>query len=230
MRKGSVSIFIPVYNFNPEKLVKNIKEVGAFAQAHYREFEIVAVDDSSNRETAAALEKASKIGGVRVLRYENGPSRRENLAASFPQARFGTAVFMDVDLSTELKYLLELTDKIEEGNDLAIGSRYLGIPAVRGWRRLILSKFYNFTIRFLFGSKIHDHGCGFKAFRREAIENLLKELGYDRTGRRGWFWDAELLIRAQRGGYTVIEIPVRWVDDAKSTFSATGELGGILYL
>ena len=55
------------------------------------------------------------------------------------------------------------------------------------------------------GSKVRDHQCGFKAFRREPLLDLLDEVCADH-----WFWDTELLVRAHRRGYSIKEIPVLW--------------------
>ena len=60
-------------------------------------------------------------------------------------------------------------------------------------------------LRAVLGSKVRDHQCGFKAFRREPLLKLLDEV---EAGH--WFWDTELLVRAQRRGYRVKEIPVLW--------------------
>jgi hypothetical protein len=55
------------------------------------------------------------------------------------------------------------------------------------------------------GSKVKDHQCGFKAFRREPLLQLLDEVAANH-----WFWDTELLVRAHRRGYRIKEIPVLW--------------------
>ena len=76
---------------------------------------------------------------------------------------------------------------------------------------------------------MHDFTCGFKAFRKEVIVGLVERLGYDRTGRRGWFWDAEMLIRTQREGLRISEIPVVWSAAQESTFSFRREMYFVLH-
>jgi hypothetical protein len=75
----------------------------------------------------------------------------------------------------------------------------------RSGTRNIASKTYNFMVRALLGSKVRDHQCGFKAFRREPLMQLL-----DEVDARHWFWDTEILVRAHRRGYKIKEIPVSW--------------------
>ena len=64
----------------------------------------------------------------------------------------------------------------------------------------------------LSGSLIFDAQCGFKAFTAQAAHVLLPQVKDDE-----WFFDTELLVRAQQAGMTMLELPVRWVEDAGST-------------
>jgi hypothetical protein len=114
---------------------------------------------------------------------------------------------MDLDLSTDLKSLKPLIDAITiEGYDLSTGSRMLPESKVeRSLRRSTSSKTYNFLVRHMLGSKLRDHQCGFKAFEREPVIQLLDEVEATH-----WFWDTEILVRASRHGYKIKEIPVEW--------------------
>jgi hypothetical protein len=77
--------------------------------------------------------------------------------------------------------------------------------ADRTFSRSISSKTYNFLVRHMLGSKVRDHQCGFKAFKRDAVLSLL-----DEVEAKHWFWDTEILVRAQRHGFNVKEIAVEW--------------------
>ncbi|MGA2524901.1 MAG: hypothetical protein ABSF65_12230, partial [Candidatus Bathyarchaeia archaeon] len=93
-----------------------------------------------------------------------------------------------------------------EGYEVSTGSRMLPESKVeRSTRRSISSKSYNFLVRHMLGSKVRDHQCGFKAFKKEAFLALLGEVKATH-----WFWDTEILVRAQRHGFKVKEIPVEW--------------------
>jgi hypothetical protein len=81
----------------------------------------------------------------------------------------------------------------------------------RTLRRSISSKTYNFLVRQMLGSKLRDHQCGFKAFRREPTLELIKEVGANH-----WFWDTEILVRAARRGYRIKEIAVEWKSGRKT--------------
>ena len=75
----------------------------------------------------------------------------------------------------------------------------------RPFKRDFASKAYNFLVRLFLSSKLHDHQCGFKAFKRNSLMQII-----DRAKDTHWFWDTEILVIAQRMGYKVREIPVRW--------------------
>lgn len=114
--------------------------------------------------------------------------------------------YIDVDLATEMKHLRELIQSIRDGYDFATGSRMLPESNVkRPFKRGFASKGFNFLARFVLGSKLYDHQCGFKSFKRESLFELL-----DKVKDTHWFWDTELYIRAQHAGFKVKEFPVDW--------------------
>jgi len=82
--------------------------------------------------------------------------------------------------------------------------------------RDISSKTYNFLVRHMLGSTLRDHQCGFKAFKPEAVLSLLDEIEATH-----WFWDTEMLVRAQRHGYRIKEIAVEWKSGRDTKVSLT---------
>ncbi|MFH1590433.1 MAG: glycosyltransferase [archaeon] len=228
------SIFIPLYN--EERIIeRNAKAVHDIVSSWDGDgkFELFIVDDASKDKTEERARRLTeKHPEIKYIRFENGPSRRENLGRALLKAKGDTVIFLDADLATDLSALKHLVDAVEkEGYDIAIGDRYH--PRSKTYRstdRKAISVLYNAALRLYFGSRLRDHQCGFKAFRREALFPLLKEMGYDRRIRRGWFWDAELLIRAQRKGFRIRSLPVRWREGEKTTFSPIQEIRMIPYV
>ncbi|MEW6062909.1 MAG: glycosyltransferase [Nanoarchaeota archaeon] len=224
-----ISLFLPVYN-EEGILENNVRKVYNSLKNIKERFEIFIIDDSSSDRTSEVGERLSKIKDIKYLKYNNGPSRRENLAVSFRKARGDTIVFMDTDLAVDLGALPNLVKNVHK-YDIVIGSRYVkGAEVKRTYFRLLLSKFYNAFVRIYFGSRIKDHQCGFKAFKKKVILTIARKLGYDKSFRRGWFWDAEMLILAQKIGYKVLEIPIKWRYGEKSTFNLKRELKMLFYI
>ena len=118
--------------------------------------------------------------------------------------------YMDVDLSTEPEAVPPLVAAIaEEGYDVATGSRLSAQSrTTRSPKREITSRGYNLLIKLLFRTRFSDAQCGFKALSRRAAQELVP-----RIKNQEWFFDTELLILAEKGGYRVKDIPVRWVED-----------------
>ena len=227
--KRKVSVFFPVYN-EAWRLEANVLSVRRFLQDSRMDYELIVIDDGSTDSTQEIAKVLQKEMGVIYIRYKKGCSRRENLARSFEKAGGDIIAFMDADLATDIGQLPELV-KEADMHGIAIGCRYAkGSVIKRKPSRLLFSIAYNSFMRLYFGSRVRDHQCGFKAFRRDILLDLAKEAGYDRSLRRGWFWDAEILIRAQKKGHRIKEIPVVWRDMRKSSFNIRREIKMIPYI
>ena len=202
-----VSVVFPAYNevsYLDEAVEKTRQALEEFSQS----YEIIIAEDGSKDGTAERAEElAQKLPYVKHVHGEERLGRGTALNNTFRQSCGEVFVYMDLDLATDLKYLKPLVGAITvEGFDFATGSRMLPESKVeRSLRRTISSKSFNFLVRTMLGSKLRDHQCGFKAFKREPTLQLIGEVGA-----RHWFWDTEILVRAQRKGYKVKEIPVEW--------------------
>ncbi len=121
---------------------------------------------------------------------------------------------MDVDLSTDLDFFMPMIEPLMRGAyHIATGSRLKrGAQVQRGLKREFISRTYNLIVKSMFPRRrFHDAQCGFKAITREAAEKLLPHIVDNK-----WFFDSEMLLRAEQLGYTVWEVPVRWTDDPDS--------------
>jgi len=115
-------------------------------------------------------------------------------------------------------------------SDMAIGTRLArGSRVVRGAKREVISRCYNFLLHATLSAKFSDAQCGFKAIRADRARALLP-LVQD----TGWFFDTELLFFAERAGMRIHEVPVDWVDDPDSRVdlasTAVDDLRGIARL
>jgi putative flippase GtrA len=112
-------------------------------------------------------------------------------------------------------------------SDLAIGSRLArGSAVVRGPKRELISRSYNFLLRAAMAARFSDAQCGFKAGRTEIVRKLLPQVADE-----AWFFDTELLLLAERSGLRIHEVPVDWIDDPDSRVdivrTATDDLRGM---
>jgi len=120
---------------------------------------------------------------------------------------------MDVDLSTKLDAFLLLIDPLASGEaDVGIGSRLLPASRVtRQWKREVISRGYNLSIKLLFHNRFSDAQCGFKAVTRQAVRDLVPLIEDE-----AWFFDTELLLLAEARELRIHEVPVEWVEDRDS--------------
>lgn len=224
-----VNVTIPVFN-EERRLKQNGPRLLAFLQDHCRfSFELVIANNAS---TDATLEVAHALAStherVRVVHLEQ-KGRGRALRAVWSTSSARILSYMDVDLSTELAAFPPLVEALIGGGfDLATGSRLLKpFLTSRGWKREILSRGYNRLIRLLFRTGFSDAQCGFKALTRTAATELMPLVQDD-----GWFMDTELLILAERLGYRIFDLPVRWVDDTDSRVkiwsTAIADLQGLI--
>ncbi len=203
-----VSVVFPAYNevnYLDSAVQKTTQALDEFTSS----YEIIIAEDGSNDGTAEHSEELSqKFPYVRHIHREKRLGRGTALKNAFKQSNGKIIVYMDLDLATDLKALKPLVEAITiEGYDFSTGSRMLPQSKVeRSLRRSISSKTYNFLVRKMLGSKLRDHQCGFKAFKRDSVLQLLDEVEATH-----WFWDTEILVRAQRHGFKVKEIPVKWL-------------------
>ena len=231
MANPKLSVLLPAYNEEEIIEANSIRVLDAVESLGF-DFEIFIVDDTSTDATPRIAESlAERFERIRFVRYDNGPSRRENLAEAFKLATGEIIAFMDVDLATDLEALPRLIGAVTGGADIATGDRYHPSSVTsRTAYRLSVSRMANFLLRTLFGSSVRDHFCGFKAFRADKLPALLARVGYDRSFMRGVLWDAELLLIAQRWGYRISVIPIRWTEAPKSALRVRREVKLIPYL
>ena len=206
-KKVQVSVVLPAYNeveyLNPA-VEKTIAALNQFTDS----YEIIIAEDGSTDGTAeCAQELAQKTPSLRHIHRANRLGRGTALNNAFKQSNGQVLVYMDLDLATDLNYLKPLVEAITvEGYDFSTGSRMLPqSKAERTFSRGLSSKKYNFLVRHMLGSKLQDHQCGFKAFKREPLMELL-----DKVDAKHWFWDTEILVRAHRQGFKIKEIAVEW--------------------
>ncbi len=188
-------------------------------------FEIIIAEDGSTDGTDEIASRLSKKYPYVVhLHSDKRQGRGRALNRAFKASSGEVLCYIDVDLATDMKYLEKLVKAVStEGYDFATGSRMiLGSDVKRPFKREFASGGYNFLVRFFLRSKIYDHQCGFKAFRRGALFELLDEIE-----NQHWFWDTELLVRAQHKGYRVMEFPVYWRHEGPSKVNLVKDIGGM---
>ena len=201
-----VAIILPAYN-EAAKLRDAVRDINVEIKGIPGTYEILlAVNGATDGTDAIAAKLEAEYGFVKHLSLKGRAGRGGALSYAFSLTGAEVVVYCDVDLATDTKHMRQLIDAVRGGYDIATGSRHLkGSEVRRSLCRALISRGYNTWVRLVLGSRVRDHQCGFKAFNRQAVLPLLAEVQDTR-----WFWDTELLVRAQRKGLRVFEFPVCW--------------------
>lgn len=221
-----MKVLIAIPALNEEKILQNnIEKIFLFCQKNITDdWQIVIADNQSTDQTSAIGKNLDTIYPNVSYLYIN--QRGKGLAIKQAWHKFTADVycFMDADLATNLEALPKLIAAIKQGADIAIGSRYHKESKVeRSFFRKIFSWGYKIVLKIILKTKINDAPCGFKAISHRVKEQLLGQVEDN-----SWFFDSELVLRAEKAGYKISEIPVDWqeprdkLDKSKvSTFSVS---------
>lgn len=178
---------------------------------------LTILDNGSDDDTPEiAGELARKYPEVTYVRIEErgvGVAFRRGIELN----ESGLVGYMDIDLSTDLKYLSKTIELFRERPELQYvnGSRFSKESDTKGrkWYRKITSMGLVFLLKTIFRMKATDAVCGFTFLRKEAAQQLVGECSDD----NGWFYTIEFLLRAERDGMNIYDMPVEWQEDYNTT-------------
>ncbi len=169
---------------------------------------------------------------------DDTPEIGRRLAAEFPEVEYvrleergvGIAVrtgierntadivgYMDIDLSTDISNLEKTIELFRDHPEIQYvnASRFSKESDTEGrkWYRKITSKGLLVLLKTVFHMKATDAICGFTFVRKDAAERLAAECSND----NGWFYMIEFLLRAERDGMNIVDLPVKWTEDYDTT-------------
>ena len=212
-----LSLVVPVYN-EQRCIRQNLQTVLAYLDAQSFPSEVVVVDDGSADQTAAIVEElALTRPSLRLIRnHHHGKAFTVRTGVLAASGDF--VLFADADLATPIHQTAKLLAAVEDGSDVAIGSRegYGARRVGEPWLRHFMGRVFNLVVRLFVMGGHKDTQCGFKAFTQAAAQDIFRSVrlyGPDSpvlTTAALTGFDVELLYLAHRKGYRVAEIPVEW--------------------
>lgn len=213
-----LSLVLACYN-EAEVLESSWREILGTLQDLGQPFEVIFVDDVSRdrtREILASILAAHPELELRVILHDTNRGRGASVTDGFRAARGEITGYLDVDLEVHSRYIPSLVRAIRAGADVAIVRRIYAFQ-VRSLDRYFMSRGYSFLVRKLLGVPFHDTETGYKFFRRRALLPVMDEIRDP-----GWFWDTEFMVRAQRRGLRIEEIPGAYVRRWDKTSTVSG--------
>ena len=204
------SIIIPVYN-EEKNIVEAMRRIHAFMSLKNKPWECLIVDDGSTDTTVSVAQKEMAehaYKDFRILPNQVNHGKGFVVRQGVLECSGRFVLVTDADLSAPIKELEKLTAALEEGYDVAIGSRSVHAPGgdvQQTFKRWLAGRIFNIFVQLLALRGISDSQCGFKCFKKEAAQTLFKKQKLD-----GFSFDVEILRRAQKDGLKIKEVSVMW--------------------
>ena len=222
-----LSVFYPMWN--EEDYIERALAFGRRAceglveAGDVRDYELIVIDDKSTDRTGEIADRlAAEDPRIRVIHHERNRKLGGSMKTGFAAATGDLVLYTDADLPFDMAELPRAVRLLRE-YQVDIISAYRFDRTGEGSLRAVYTWVYNGLIKSLFGVKVRDINFAFKLIRTRIFEHV--ELQSE-----GSFIDAELIIRATRMGYEIMQMGVDYFPRTRgeSTLSAPGVIGTIL--
>ncbi len=163
------SFVIPVYN-EAASLGELHAQIRSTVASLAKAYEIIFVDDGSTDDSWLTIRAlAERDTNIRAIRFRRNFGKASALAAGFEAARGQFVFTIDADLQDDPAEVPNFLAKLGEGFDVVSGWKKIRHDP---WHKVLPSRVFNAVVSRKTGVKLHDHNCGFKAFRREVLPHL----------------------------------------------------------
>jgi dolichyl-phosphate beta-glucosyltransferase len=209
MRDNSViylSVVIPAYN-EELRLPPTLDSIFNYLDLRDYDYEVIVVDDGSNDSTVDIVKRNPRYGSqLNLIELNNNYGKGYTVKKGFEVAKGDYIIYTDADGAAPIEELEKLLKAINDGADIAIGSRALKDSQVKDlWYRRIMGITFNTMIKIIVIGEYDDTQCGFKLFKAECARKI-----FDKLKLRGFSFDVELLFLAKKLGFSVSEVPIVW--------------------
>ena len=211
------SIVIPAYN-ESQRIQATLEKVLAYVSKMGWTAEVIVVNDGSRDATPAIVrEWARRNPIVRLVENPGNRGKGYSVRHGMMEAAGEVLLFTDADLSSPIYEAEKLIAAIQQGADIAIGSRWLRAELQTERQplyRQFFGRIFNLLLRVVLGLRFKDTQCGLKAFTQRAAQAIFPRQRIER-----WGFDPEILFLANQAGMVIAEVPVEWAHDQRSKIS-----------
>lgn len=211
MSQNKVSVVIPVYN-EEKNILTCMDKLCTYMSESFEDYEIIMVNDGSTDTTEQIfLANAGNFRNLRMVSYTPNQGKGNAVKTGMLNATGERIVCTDCDLAYGVEIIGEMAEKLLE-YDLVIGSRNLTKEGHKGYNfaRKLASKAYIKLLNLATGFKHSDSQCGIKAYRGDAAKRIFKN-----CETKGFAFDLEALMIAEKAGYSIGEYPVSIINHSK---------------
>ena len=211
----SIDIVLPVYN-ESKNLEKRFKKLHKYMSNQSDSDWVITIAENGSSDNTLEISKflQMKYKQTRVISVEK-PGKGQALKYAWLTSKADIFGYMDSDLSTDIEIFPKFIYKITKENyDFVIASRLIKGSNVigRSLKREIISRTYSKIFRTILSVNFYDAQCGFKFAKKEAVLKII-----DDCKDKEWFFDTEILYKAEKNNLSICEVPVTWIDDKDSS-------------
>ncbi len=219
------SVVIPTYNeaSKEEDMRKHLASIKDYFEKLGQSYEVLIVlDGPTDGKTPQLVKEIAKTNpAIKIIDRKENKGKGYTIREGFMKAKGQIRLFTDMDGATPINMLDRFIPEFQKGADIVIGSRDLRDSQIAvhqpKWKEW-LGDLGNLLIQFIGGLwGMKDTQCGFKAFTKQAVEDIIPRTTVDR-----WGIDFELLIIGKKLGYKIKEVPVEWIDKGESLVGLSG--------
>ena len=201
-----ITVAIPCYNEAPI-LEKAVRLAYRFFTSHLaqHDWRLIIADNCSTDGTAKNALKLMQI--YPNLHYTQAPTKGKGIAIKTAWLNHPSDIyiFLDADLATDLEVVPRMINALITA-DLAIGSRFHSQShTTRTVARWLYAHAYRLFLKLILNTNITDAPCGAKAIKHHAWQQLAPK-----TINTQWFFDSELVLKAEQHNFSITELPVTW--------------------
>lgn len=209
MTSPELSVIIPAYN-EEALIVSTLDCLHNYLSARPETFEIIVVDDGSQDKTVEAVRHVQKNNEqVRLLINPQNRGKGFSIQRGVLESRGEIIIFTDADLPYELDAIDGFMQALQNGCDLAVGSRVLPGSEVRGvpMLRYVAGQIFSWMVQAVLFQGLPDTQCGFKSFKADVAKEIFRRLTIG-----GFGFDVEMLFIARKRKYATQPVPVHMIE------------------
>jgi dolichyl-phosphate beta-glucosyltransferase len=209
MTSPDLSIIIPAYN-EEALIISTLDCLHTYLSRRPESFEIIVIDDGSRDKTVESVQQIQQnTDHIRLLINSQNMGKGFSIQRGVLESHGQIIIFTDADLPYELEAIEGFLKALQNGCDLAIGSRVLPGSEVRGvpMLRYAAGQIFSWMVQAVLFRGLPDTQCGFKSFKAQAAKEIFRRITIG-----GFGFDVEMLFIARKRKYVIQPVPVHMIE------------------